>query len=172
MCRRTIPHHAQLLCYALAALLCFPCTSKDHVFHISGGRDVYWFSLPAHILFPQRTTQFAYPLDLVILLAVYIAVARNPKEKADGDIDQQGGLGGRAPVISDPGLDRRLTASPGARDASSADTSKVARAALQTHGDLSNPQRLKLHVFAGFVTGLLPFVHVRAGASVSIRCFD
>ncbi len=29
------------------------------------------------------------------------------------------------------------------------------------HGDLSNPQRLKLYLFAGLSTALLPFVHVR-----------
>jgi hypothetical protein len=35
--------------------------------------DAFWFSLPAHILYPQRTTQFAYSLDVAILLILVVA---------------------------------------------------------------------------------------------------
>ena len=143
--------------------------SKDHVFHLVG-RDVYWFSLPAHILFPQRTTQFAYPLDLAILLAVYIAVARNPKQKTDKDGDDGGdgngvtGVGGRAIKAPDSGSGSgsgRLPGSPSSKDDANGKDKEVVDVQAVA-GDLTNPQRLKLHMFAGLCTGLLPFVHVSA----------
>jgi len=43
----------------------------DFVLYWSGGRSAYWFSLPAHILFPQRTVQHAYPLALSAMLCIW-----------------------------------------------------------------------------------------------------
>ena len=63
-----------------------PPHRKDHEFHFVDSTDAMWFSLPAHILLPQRTTQFAYSLDLAVLLLVLVAHTRAgaiPKPKAD-----------------------------------------------------------------------------------------
>lgn len=51
------------------------------MFHLVDGSDAFWFSLPAHILFPQRTTQFAYSLDVAILLLLFVAQAQIVKPK-------------------------------------------------------------------------------------------
>ena len=43
--------------------------SKDHVLYFVGSEDnACWFSLIAHILFPQRTTQYAYTITLIGLI--------------------------------------------------------------------------------------------------------
>jgi hypothetical protein len=48
----------------------------DHVLYWHGGRAAFWFSLTAHILFPQRTVQHAYPLALSAMLLVWAAIAK------------------------------------------------------------------------------------------------
>ena len=46
--------------------------SVDHILVDSLTRQISfcWFSLPAHILLPQRTTQFAYPVSLIALILI------------------------------------------------------------------------------------------------------
>jgi hypothetical protein len=53
----------------------------DHVFHLVHQVDAFWFSFVAHILMPQRTTQYAYPMDIAILLILFVAQHRSAKEK-------------------------------------------------------------------------------------------
>ena len=50
----------------------------DHVLYWVGGQSAYWFSLPAHILFPQRTVQHAYPLALSAMLLVFNGLSGTP----------------------------------------------------------------------------------------------
>ena len=50
-----------------------PCVGRvDHILYVvnKGPASILWFSLPAHILLPQRTTLFAYPMALLALLLV------------------------------------------------------------------------------------------------------
>ena len=68
----------------------------DFVLYWSGGRSAYWFSLPAHILFPQRTVQHAYPLALSALLCVWHGMMGCPppeKDSKDGEEGEGGGAG-------------------------------------------------------------------------------
>ena len=50
----------------------------DHVLYWVDGASAFWFSLPAHILFPQRTVQHAYPLALTALLFVWKGLSGTP----------------------------------------------------------------------------------------------
>jgi hypothetical protein len=78
--------------FALCVCVVVTYCSKDHVFHLVNNRDAYWFSLPAHILLPQRTTQFAYSIDLVILMCALSALRRRvAKVKSDDDAPSSNG---------------------------------------------------------------------------------
>lgn len=46
----------------------------DHVFYWVNKMSAFWFSLPAHILFPQRTVQHAYPLAVGVILFLWLGV--------------------------------------------------------------------------------------------------
>jgi hypothetical protein len=50
----------------------------DHVLYWVRGMSAYWFSLPAHILFPQRTVQHAYPLAVSALIVVWAGMMGTP----------------------------------------------------------------------------------------------
>ena len=50
----------------------------DHVLYWVRGMSAMWFSLPAHILFPQRTVQHAYPLAVSALLLIYNGTSGKP----------------------------------------------------------------------------------------------
>jgi hypothetical protein len=70
----------------------------DFVLYWSGGRSAYWFSLPAHILFPQRTVQHAYPLALSAMLCIWHGMMGCPppdKDTKDGE-EGAGALGAGA----------------------------------------------------------------------------
>ncbi len=57
-----------------------PCR-VDHVLYVvnNGPASIFWFSLPAHILLPQRTTLFAYPMALLCLCMVTAAYSNDSK---------------------------------------------------------------------------------------------
>ena len=44
----------------------------DHILYVvnNGPASILWLSLPAHILLPQRTTLFAYPMALLSLIII------------------------------------------------------------------------------------------------------
>lgn len=50
--------------------------NEDWMQKTAGGRDLFWFSCISHVLLPQRSALFAYPLDLIvfILLATLLAM--------------------------------------------------------------------------------------------------
>jgi len=50
----------------------------DHVLYWVKGMSAYWFSLPAHILFPQRTVQHAYPLAVSAMLCIWAGMTGCP----------------------------------------------------------------------------------------------
>jgi hypothetical protein len=63
------------------------CGRVDHILYVvnNGPASILWLSLPAHILLPQRTTQYAYPvalLCLVILQRGYAALSQTKGEKS------------------------------------------------------------------------------------------
>ena len=62
----------------------------DFVLYWSGGRSAYWFSLPAHILFPQRTVQHAYPLAISALLCIWHGMMGTPQPEKDAKDGEAG----------------------------------------------------------------------------------
>ena len=139
-----------------------PNRSKDHVFHLVNAPDAFWFSLPAHILFPQRTTQFAYSIDIVILLLVLVSQLQTPTgKKRDADLqlrnhngryhdDDDHSRGGPGDHDDDAPVSAAASRMP-----SLLDSKHPPRPAAVT---VSPSQQTQLLVAAGFVTGLLPYL--------------
>eukprot|EP00299_Pterocystis_sp_00344_P014687 c7290_g1_i2.p1 GENE.c7290_g1_i2~~c7290_g1_i2.p1 ORF type:complete len:717 (+),score=121.33 c7290_g1_i2:350-2500(+) len=62
----------------------------DHVLYWVDRRSAFWFSLPAHILFPQRTVHHAYPLAITVFLLIWTALeakVESAKLKSNDDVD-------------------------------------------------------------------------------------
>lgn len=176
------------------------------MFHLVDGTDAFWFSLPAHILFPQRTTQFAYSLDAAILLLLLIAHTRSSKSKTAPEpgaaLKTSPATADHTPEYNDKDVERvvaanawdaewvelepvkpttkrmsravvpasaspaKLLAPPTVLDA---DEQLVSDSIYDRAGPVSPAQKLVLHLIAGFATGLLPLLQVRATAGLCHR---
>ena len=76
----------------------------DHILYVvnNGPASVLWLSLPAHILLPQRTTQYAYPVALIALIMVlrgYTALTQTKEKTGRRASDDERAAGGTLPVM-------------------------------------------------------------------------
>lgn len=127
----------------------------DHILYVvnSGPASILWLSLPAHILLPQRTTQFAYPVALLAMLlmlkgyqVVPGAAVKAAKADSPTATEHRGGRRGRS----------RATSSSSGRGAIT-DVCVLDAPWME----LSDNGRRRLFLASGLITGLLPLLQVR-----------
>ena len=88
----------------------------DHVLYWIGGRSAFWFGMCAHILFPQRTVQHAYPLALAALLVIWTGLTRERKAMEAPALTTPAGAAAAAaaaPVLDDKEKSQSSSSSSG-----------------------------------------------------------
>ncbi len=146
-----------------------PVSSVDHVLYEVGQESatILWLSLPAHILLPQRTTQYAYPVVLLCLLLLLRAHQAMPRS---GPVVEgaEGGPGSRPSSRRGSGEDgAHGAAAPGVAGLAAAGGGGVVAASSPLCLDVtwatpSAKDRVALYAVAGVLAGLLPLLQVRA----------
>uniref|UniRef100_A0A7S4IKM9 Uncharacterized protein n=1 Tax=Vannella robusta TaxID=1487602 RepID=A0A7S4IKM9_9EUKA len=121
--------------------------AEDHVLVNSLSRTIefYWFSLPAHILFPQRTTQFAYSISLLVLIVIHKAYTSKPSPVTV--------FHRKSSLVIDDDL----------KGKNGAPKEHFTMGAVPNEHDT-----LKLFGAAGFICGLLPLLQVHSFAAVGL----
>lgn len=138
--------------------------SEDHVLMNALTHEIefYWFSLPAHILFPQRTTQFAYTMSLAALIVFHKAYTSAPA------LTVGKALFPFSPARSSPRKAALIDADEENVDGKPHDIhEKAKRDALLGAPTTANDIR-KLFAYSGALTGLLPLLQVHSFAAVGL----
>lgn len=122
--------------------------AEDHVLMNCLTREIefYWFSLPAHILFPQRTTQFAYSVSFIVLILIHKSYTSGiySRQKIFNDNSKSK----KKPIlIEDKNKNHHYSFGENPRN---------------------NFDVLSLFGYSGFVTGLLPLLQVHSFAAIGL----
>ena len=127
--------------------------SVDHILvdSITRSISICWFSLPAHILLPQRTTQFAYPISLLALILIIRACKRVHNQSL-----KKARSNNSLTIDATEYYLKSGQASP---------TKSNFRLDISWEY-LSTTNRLKLFAYGGLVTGLLPMLQAHSFVAV------
>ena len=161
----------------------------DHVLYWAGGRGAGWFAMCAHILFPQRTVQHAYPLALAALLLVWVGVTGMREAAATAaaataapvvvdangggeassstGVGATGGAARRRGVGGRPGAPQLLPGDAATATEGDADARKPSGPAAPSPL-FSRATQLRVFAAAGLVTGLLPLMQPHSFVSVGV----
>ena len=162
----------------------------DHVLYWVGGRQAFWFGMCAHILFPQRTVQHAYPLALAAMLVLWKGVTASsdrPSPPAivpapssgdstgSKDDEARGGDGDEA--ASSAVKPRRRAAAPSTStnrpavlpprfDGSDGKGPSAAMSYTESAAMFTPAAQMRVFALAGLITGLLPLMQPHSYISV------
>ena len=164
----------------------------DHVlYHVNDpNANSAWFSLVAHILFPQRTTQFAYPISLLAMILAYRALESHAG-LTSGDVlrtpARSNRLDGRSspnPRGSSPPEESSLPAkstnkkndddilfTPRRKTPSKSSSTDIRRTSMPldvTYLLPTEAERTRLLIGAGLTTGLLPLLQAHSFVAVGL----
>jgi hypothetical protein len=138
----------------------------DHILYQvnTHGAQYLWLSLPAHILLPQRATQFAYPVALLCLVALVRAYTAGDGSRSEARAPAATAtmlpVCANVTVMRKPSRETVVTAAD-------ADDSAEGVSLDPSWLRLSQSDRVALFGKAGVVAGLLPLLQVLCRGATS-----